>query len=105
VTRILHSYISRLHHFLISVYLSPRILPPHPPPISTHIPYTTLFRSDMQKGDVAAREKLICHNMRLVAHIAKKYGKGNDLDDLIRSEEHTSELQSRFDIVCRLLLE
>ena len=38
---------------------------------------------DMQKGDVAAREKLICHNMRLVAHIAKKYGKGNDLDDLI----------------------
>lgn len=38
---------------------------------------------DMHKGDVAAREKLICHNMRLVAHIAKKYGKGNDLDDLI----------------------
>lgn len=38
---------------------------------------------DMQKGDFAAREKLICHNMRLVAHIAKKYGKGNDLDDLI----------------------
>lgn len=37
----------------------------------------------MQKGDCSAREKLICHNMRLVAHIAKKYGKGNDLDDLI----------------------
>lgn len=36
----------------------------------------------MQKGSKAARDKLICHNMRLVAHIAKKYGK-NDLDDLI----------------------
>src|SRR5699024_12193075 len=29
----------------------------------------------------------------------------NELDTLIRSEEHTSELQSRFDLVCRLLLE
>lgn len=36
----------------------------------------------MQKGSKSARDKLICHNMRLVAHIAKKYGK-NDLDDLI----------------------
>ena len=36
----------------------------------------------MQNGSKLARDKLICHNMRLVAHIAKKYGK-NDLDDLI----------------------
>lgn len=36
----------------------------------------------MQKGSSTARDKLICHNMRLVAHIAKKYSK-NDLDDLI----------------------
>lgn len=36
----------------------------------------------MKQGDKEARNKLICHNMRLVAHIAKKYGK-NDLDDLI----------------------
>ena len=36
----------------------------------------------MQKGSKSARDKLICHNMRLVAHIAKKYGK-NDIDDLI----------------------
>ena len=34
------------------------------------------------RGDKGAREKLITHNMRLVAHIAKKYGK-NDLDDLV----------------------
>ncbi|MCM1533883.1 MAG: RNA polymerase sporulation sigma factor SigK [Corallococcus sp.] len=36
----------------------------------------------MKSGSKQARDKLICHNMRLVAHIAKKYGK-NDLDDMI----------------------
>ena len=36
----------------------------------------------MKSGSKSARDKLIMHNMRLVAHIAKKYGK-NDLDDLI----------------------
>lgn len=36
----------------------------------------------MHAGEKQARDKLICHNMRLVAHIAKKYGK-NDLDDMI----------------------
>ena len=40
------------------------------------------YLEKMQKGSMSARDKLICHNMRLVAHIAKKYGK-NDLDDLI----------------------
>ena len=37
----------------------------------------------MQPGSRKAREKLICHNMRLVAHIAKKYAKNNDLEDMI----------------------
>ena len=37
----------------------------------------------MKAGDRRARDKLICHNMRLVAHVAKKYGKNNDLDDMI----------------------
>lgn len=37
----------------------------------------------LAKGDENAREMLICHNMRLVAHVAKKYTVGNDLDDLI----------------------
>lgn len=40
------------------------------------------YLAEMKNGSKAARDKLICHNMRLVAHIAKKYGK-NDLDDLI----------------------
>ena len=37
----------------------------------------------MKEGSSEARNKLICHNMRLVAHIAKKYGRGSDLDDMI----------------------
>ena len=37
----------------------------------------------MQAGDSAARDKLITHNMRLVAHIAKKYAGSADTDDLI----------------------
>lgn len=37
----------------------------------------------MQKGDMEAREKLIKHNMRLVAHIVKKYSGAGEMDDLI----------------------
>ena len=37
----------------------------------------------LAQGDANAREMLICHNMRLVAHVAKKYAVNNDLDDLI----------------------
>src|SRR5438034_8597010 len=65
------------------------------PPRSTLFPYTTLFRS---KGKVLtglsafwfARTSEVCANHLLV---------------LRRSEEHTSELQSHSDLVCRLLLE
>src|SRR3712207_7391909 len=61
-------------------------------------------------GDALAKGILIERNLRLVAHIVKKYSYPNkDIDDLIsigtRSEEHTSELQSRQYLVCRLLLE
>src|SRR6266513_4173573 len=59
------------------------------PPRSTLFPYTTLFRSR------ARRRRCDCKLS--VFHAPVRPGK--------RSEEHTSELQSRFDIVCRLLLE
>ena len=52
----------------------------YPKPLSAE--EEALCLEKMQKGSKSARDKLICHNMRLVAHIAKKYGK-NDLDDLI----------------------
>lgn len=52
----------------------------YPKPLSAE--EETICLEKMQKGSWTARDKLICHNMRLVAHIAKKYSK-NDLDDLI----------------------
>src|SRR2546422_6353976 len=71
------------------------------PPRSTLFPYTTLFRSPRrarQGHEGAAR--VISHDeaVRLME------GPPAGLDDL-RSEEHTSELQSRLHLVCRLLLE
>src|SRR3989442_3348903 len=69
------------------------------PPRSTLFPYTTLFRS-------VCRESLYVNVGRLPAGCC---GKNSDLRrallDLERSEEHTSELQSRPHLVCRLLLE
>src|SRR2546428_3690156 len=74
------------------------------PPRSTLFPYTTLFRSDIGQsftldlvldidlGEASRSDKL--------AHTV-----GYDQVDRMRSEEHTSELQSRSDLVCRLLLE
>src|SRR5690349_22368008 len=74
------------------------------PPRSTLFPYTTLFRSRL-----GIRDRLRTHPERL--------SKGPDTSPihgltgailvrrLRRSEEHTSELQSRRDLVCRLLLE
>src|SRR5206468_9753591 len=63
------------------------------PPRSTLFPYTTLFRSS---GVAAlAAEGGVKHRLAVVASHVIQY----------RSEEHTSELQSRSDLVCRLLLE
>ena len=53
----------------------------YPRPLSAEEEQDCLKR--MKTGDKKARDKLICHNMRLVAHVAKKYGKNNDLDDMI----------------------
>src|SRR3712207_8352092 len=91
------------------------------PPRSTLFPYTTLFRSEVQDGQGAdgevarrpkqagtdagvlgRRDELGLGQLDLVAH--QQFHVCTDgLDD--RSEEHTSELQSRQYLVCRLLLE
>src|SRR5687768_17911182 len=68
-----------------------------PPPRSTLFPYTTLFRSDETKA--AFREK--CRREGRTASDAVR----SFIDEQLRSEEHTSELQSRLHLVCRLLLE
>src|SRR5436309_4712936 len=76
-----------------------------PPPVSTLFPYTTLFRStgkaECQAPDVALRGNR-------PAEVGQAGGAGVEPEQVSvrrRSEEHTSELQSRENLVCRLLLE
>src|SRR5438309_2679858 len=94
-----------------------------PPPRSTLFPYTTLFRSKTsavrgcrdcsvsRNGATAQEIQRLCHSTRsgsrsLQANGKRRSQEGTGLEDFeIRSEEHTSELQSQFHLVCRLLLE
>src|SRR5260370_5153620 len=80
------------------------------PPRSTLFPYTTLFRSvvALLGSDVAPGH----HEYRLavVHRVADERVLGLQVEDVVlvdagRSEEHTSELQSHLNLVCRLLLE
>src|SRR5206468_10327460 len=94
---------------------------PRPPPGSTLFPYTTLFRSrdephaERRRGERARRDR---RRRRGPALREPDIPQPADLDPVrhcrllvyqhveeSRSEEHTSELQSRSDLVCRLLLE
>src|SRR2546422_7137586 len=85
------------------------------PPRSTLFPYTTLFRSELE--GVAGILRMIT-GLELQVEDVEALGIGGGLDDFLllgqhvehhqvrsRSEEHTSELQSRLHLVCRLLLE
>src|SRR5204863_10100277 len=78
-----------------------------PPPRSTLFPYTTLFRSDKGHERVAIVAGVGPGLGAALAH--KLVGEGCRVGMFAafshRSEEHTSELQSRRDLVCRLLLE
>src|SRR2546428_10353214 len=87
------------------------------PPRSTLFPYTTLFRSLFQLADPRRARPQLNDNLwvRIVdlprALAERRYSCPEDMvlevrDEILpRSEEHTSELQSRSDLVCRLLLE
>src|SRR3712207_7311858 len=88
------------------------------PPRSTLFPYTTLFRSaDAPPGDDDARlprRDELCRDAGSLrcplhlqggSHLADGVRRADREGDLRRSEEHTSELQSRQYLVCRLLLE
>src|SRR5437868_12725690 len=96
-----------------------------PPPASTLFPYTTLFRSALSDAKGApwltdlqiSREEnypeldvTVDREKAGVLGISEQQVAQTVLTSLVgntqfRSEEHTSELQSRFDLVCRLLLE
>src|SRR3712207_7943413 len=77
------------------------------PPRSTLFPYTTLFRSADLLRDTrdlgGERRQLVDHGVDGVLQLEDLAARVDG--DLLRSEEHTSELQSRQYLVCRLLLE
>src|SRR5699024_12486035 len=102
------------HAFLLFVSI---VIPRRPQPCSTLFPYTTLFRSplDYQSPEALNPYQYLLH-MLLLQEYSKQFhvlflksilqtGHGIASSIPERSEEHTSELQSRFDLVCRLLLE
>src|SRR2546430_7312571 len=77
------------------------------PPRSTLFPYTTLFRSGRTKYSISICSNSRVRKMKLPGVTSLR----NDLpicatpNGSLRSEEHTSELQSQSNLVCRLLLE
>src|SRR2546422_7640162 len=84
------------------------------PPRSTLFPYTTLFRSPRLAGPIRRPAELrACERIRLVRNFcalcrtprSRVSGATSETTGATRSEEHTSELQSRLHLVCRLLLE
>src|SRR5690349_23360299 len=73
------------------------------PPRSTLFPYTTLFRSIFSRMSPVGRHAMI--TMTTAKAKTSLYALAKGSSTVPRSEEHTSELQSRRDLVCRLLLE
>src|SRR2546427_8113534 len=77
------------------------------PPRSTLFPYTTLFRSRHRDGAVRANEPSVRRAAARSGRIEKdqRHAGPSGRQPAQRSEEHTSELQSQSNLVCRLLLE
>src|SRR5438034_5881739 len=76
------------------------------PPRSTLFPYTTLFRSDRVYSDLYKSTDGGSSWQAIARGLPRNYGAlAIDPQTTTRSEEHTSELQSHSDLVCRLLLE
>src|SRR3712207_8079427 len=79
------------------------------PPRSTLFPYTTLFRSRVAQEGIGQGRDRLRHGGREKQALAVLRQQGHDalqrMDEAQRSEEHTSELQSRQYLVRRLLLE
>src|SRR2546421_4123985 len=75
------------------------------PPRSTLFPYTTLFRSSTSLPTITSSGEARTASARFLGWIFANGTVTFPLTSIRRSEEHTSELQSRSDLVCRLLLE
>src|SRR5256885_11574376 len=76
-----------------------------PPPRSTPFPYPTLFRSEEPLTDTAKQRLKVVYENSDGFEIARQDLQILSSDLESRSEEHTSELQSPCNLVCRLLLE
>src|SRR5690348_17574699 len=81
-----------------------------PPPRSTLFPYTTLFRSHYSAAVTSADQNrrgliLVVEDESAIADVIALNLRAAGDGGLVRSEEHTSELQSPVQLVCRLLLE
>src|SRR5262249_61691524 len=99
------AYPSRPPHLL---YLSFLMTPP--PPRSTLFPYTTLFRSELESGESAIVDEIHARlepfdDVLSGTLPAEALAAAAQVRERNRSEEHTSELQSLTNLVCRLLLE
>src|SRR2546422_9956592 len=90
----------RFHFFFFFFFLMIRR-----PPRSTLFPYTTLFRSNGPGLSGWVRQEVVGELEHLVLARAGKQLVDRKDEVFKRSEEHTSELQSRLHLVCRLLLE
>src|SRR3989442_6044848 len=78
------------------------------PPRSTLFPYTTLFRSKRAEDLFLDAEEPVVNVGRAEIDVRRRHAGPHSLEAVVgvqRSEEHTSELQSRPHLVCRLLLE
>src|SRR5256885_11134047 len=80
------------------------------PPRSTLFPYTTLFRSHAQweRPLLRAADRIIAVSDEIARSLRRWFGVSHERIEVVyngRSEEHTSELQSPCNLVCRLLLE
>src|SRR5256885_7991209 len=80
------------------------------PPRSTLFPYTTLFRSQARMNSTRLSGKVLCDiaGHAMLWHVVHRARHAKLIDKVVvatRSEEHTSELQSPCNLVCRLLLE
>src|SRR5689334_23936986 len=75
------------------------------PPRSTLFPYTTLFRSRKEGRPPSGNGRRQTYQYLPMVRMTNTYVLAGEEDPEERSEEHTSELQSQFHLVCRLLLE
>src|SRR5690349_25148869 len=100
-----HATVSHKHYdnrLLFFLLMTPR------PPRSTLFPYTTLFRSRRRGTSArtrAARPAAAPRALRTARRSARRSARQTERRCAAISEEHTSELQSRRDRLCRLLLE